>query len=398
MAVTESASVEAPALARVDASSGVTVLIATYNRAGYLGECLDSVLSQSIAPAEVIVIDDGSDDATAEVVARHGSRVRYIRQANGGKASALNRALPEVRGRYVWIFDDDDVALPDSIARRLRVLESRPELGFVLSGHSFGEDDEGGRIRRVAEHRLPDVVGEQALRVALMTGCFVTMQSMLVRTEVLRRAGLFDVALARAQDYDMMLRLAAQAPFALLRESTFVFRRHAGARGPKQWRHGADDRQQLFRQFDAMVGRKLREATPLGDFLVPARAEEPQGAARRDAFLARAVVMASKGLVGEMFDDLENAQQVAGCAADAGARVSRYLCKAICTGYAYDAIATDFDAFLRRLDGLRRGPCGRRAAFAAARGLFTLAKSYPGSVHERVRKLRMAGTVLARVL
>lgn len=396
--MTDSASVVAPAAARVDASAGVTVLIATYNRARYLDECLDSVLSQSIAPGEVIVIDDGSDDATAEVVARHGSRVRYIRQDNGGKASALNRALPEVRGRYVWIFDDDDVALPDSIARRLRVLEARPDLGFVLSGHAFGEDGEGGRIRRVAEHRLPDVVAEDGLRVALMTGCFVTMQSMLVRTEVLRRAGAFDVALARAQDYDMMLRLAAQAPFALLREATFVFRRHAGARGPARWRHAVGDRQQLFRRFDAIVGRKLREATPLGDFLVPVHAGEPRDAARRDALLERAVVMASKGLVAEMFDDLEAAQRTGSGAADDGARTSRYLCKAICTGYAYDAIATDFDAFLRRLDGLRRGLCGRRAAVAAARGFVTLAKSYPGSVRERLRKLQMAGAALARAL
>jgi glycosyltransferase involved in cell wall biosynthesis len=385
-------------LPRATVAPRVTVLIATYNRARYLDECLNSILAQSVAPSEVIVIDDGSDDATPAVVSRCAPRVRYLRQDNGGKARALNRALPEVSGDYVWIFDDDDVALPDSIATRLRVLESRPEIGFVVSGHYFGEDAADGRIIRVAEHRLPDKLAEDELRITLMTGCFVTMQSMLVRADVLRRAGPFDVTLARAQDYDMMLRLAAETRFALLRESTYIFRRHAGARGPAQWRHAVDDRQRLFRHFDAIVGRKLRTATPLGDYLVPPRKGELRGEALAHALSARAVVMASKGLVAEALDDMEAAQNAGVEVAHGRDNASLYLYKAICTGYAYDAIATDFGGFLDRLGKLRRGPLGRSAALAAARAFATLAKSHPGSVRERVRKLVMAGASLVRAL
>jgi glycosyltransferase involved in cell wall biosynthesis len=377
---------------------GVSVLVATYNRARYLRECLESLLAQTVPPAEVIVIDDGSDDETPGVVAEYASRVRYIRRANAGKARALNAALPQVRGDYVWIFDDDDVALPDSIERRLRVLEARPELGFVVSSHYFGVDGDDGRIRRTGEHRLGDELAESGLRSALMTGCFVTMQSMLARTPLLRRTGGFDGELARAQDYDMMLRLSALAPFALLREPTFVFRRHSGMRGPARLRHAAGDRQRLFREFDAVVGRKLRRATPLGDYLVPPRAGDLPVDARQRALLERAVVMASKGLVAEAFDDLEDAQRAPSVPTEGPGIVSRYLCKAICTGYAYDAIAADFAGFLRRLDALRRGPCGRGAAVAAARGFATLAKSYPGSLRERLLKLGMAGASLARAL
>ena len=97
----------------IDRRSGrVSVLMPTFNRGGMLSEALDSVLGQSIPPHQVVVIDDGSTDDTSERVARYGARIDYIRKDNGGKSSALNLGLTHVTGDYVWVFDDDDVALP----------------------------------------------------------------------------------------------------------------------------------------------------------------------------------------------------------------------------------------------------------------------------------------------
>jgi len=103
-------------------ASDVTAVIATCNRAHYLGEALDSVLRQTMPPAQVIVVNDGSTDATEAVLGRYGERIEVINQENGGKSRALNRAMAKVRGEYLWIFDDDDIAVPQSLERHLAVL------------------------------------------------------------------------------------------------------------------------------------------------------------------------------------------------------------------------------------------------------------------------------------
>lgn len=126
----------------------VSVLVPTFNRENYLAECLDSLLAQSVPPLEIIVIDDGSEDGTAAVVARYGERIRYVRKENGGKPSAVNLGLSLARGDLIWIFDDDDVALPDAIETRLACLQQHPEAGFVFSPHYYGSDGPNGRIKR----------------------------------------------------------------------------------------------------------------------------------------------------------------------------------------------------------------------------------------------------------
>ena len=82
----------------------VSVLIPTYNRADYIEECLDSILNQTVPPLEIIVIDDGSEDDTAQRLESYKDRIIYLHKENGGKPSALNLALTQVRGDYIWLF------------------------------------------------------------------------------------------------------------------------------------------------------------------------------------------------------------------------------------------------------------------------------------------------------
>lgn len=118
----------------------VSIIVPTFNRAHYLPECLDSLVAQTVAPLEIIVVDDGSEDATREVVARYNSPVIYIYKENGGKPSAVNLALQACKGDLIWLFDDDDVALPDAIEQRLEAFVKSPEAGFVYSAHYLGTD------------------------------------------------------------------------------------------------------------------------------------------------------------------------------------------------------------------------------------------------------------------
>ena len=102
----------APALGVVPPA--VTVIVPTFNRASMLQQCIDSVLKQTAKPLEIIVVDDGSTDATAAIANGFPPVVRYLAKRNEGKGAALNFALPFARGEWIWFFDDDDVALPGS--------------------------------------------------------------------------------------------------------------------------------------------------------------------------------------------------------------------------------------------------------------------------------------------
>src|SRR6266571_8138521 len=105
----------------------VSVVIPTYNSSQYLVNAVDSVLAQSVADCEVLVIDDGSSDDTQEVMSRYGPPVRYIHQPNGGVAVARNRGIEESRGRYVAFLDADDTWYGDKLERQLAALRGNPQ-------------------------------------------------------------------------------------------------------------------------------------------------------------------------------------------------------------------------------------------------------------------------------
>ena len=161
----------------------VTVIIGAYNAARYLGEAIDSVLAQTHPRFELIVVDDGSTDATGDVAEAYGPPVRCIRQKNGGMAAARNRAVPEAGGDYLAFLDADDRFPPDKLRSQLEVFEAQPELDVVY-GH-------------VTEFVSPDI--DQAARALLREPehdvPWPTPNLMLVRRESFLRVGLFSTDL-----------------------------------------------------------------------------------------------------------------------------------------------------------------------------------------------------------
>ena len=109
----------------------ISIVIPTYNRAGTIERALDSVFAQTFQDFEVIVVDDGSRDATRERVALYGDRVRYIYQENQGCSAARNRGIAEARGAFVAFLDSDDEWLPLKLDVQVRYLETHPEVDFV---------------------------------------------------------------------------------------------------------------------------------------------------------------------------------------------------------------------------------------------------------------------------
>jgi glycosyltransferase involved in cell wall biosynthesis len=114
----------------------VSVLIDTYNHERFIEEAIESVLSQDFPAAEreILVVDDGSTDRTAEILAKFGSKIRILRKANGGQASAFNHGIPECRGELISLLDADDWWAPDKLTRVTNAMAANPEVGFIGHG------------------------------------------------------------------------------------------------------------------------------------------------------------------------------------------------------------------------------------------------------------------------
>lgn len=378
-------------------TSDVTVIVPTFNRATYINECIDSLLAQTVAAREIIVVDDGSDDDTSERIARYGSRVRYVFQENGGKASAVNRGVELAAGSWIWILDDDDVALPEAIECRLAVLGGAPDADFVYASHHVGRDGPDGTIVCGRLNACPEVPAERFL-FEVLRACFFSWSTTLAKRSLYQTLGGFDSRMVRGQDYDFQTRAARVGKPVYCPDSIFIARQHDGIRGTKSESHAASDRGMGFRKFSLVLGQKLRADLTLGEYCVPPRRGDVHRALRREALLNRAQVMANHGCVAELFVDLREYLDLVTkddpVTHDDRTRVERLMR----TGWAYRAAADDWPRFVAQSASLRRHRGGRVVQLALAEGLLRLAISYRGGVRDRLTKAAHAGVLALRVL
>src|SRR6266545_4787722 len=151
----------------------VTVIIAAYNYAPFIGEALDSVLAQTFADWECVVVDDGSTDATPEIVKQwvaRDSRFRYVRQENRGPNTARNVGLSQSSGEYVQFLDADDRLAPSKLAAHARYLDEHPDVDIVYGPATFFRTDEPEKVLysrdgQLSRPLMPQVFsGQEALR------------------------------------------------------------------------------------------------------------------------------------------------------------------------------------------------------------------------------------------
>jgi glycosyltransferase involved in cell wall biosynthesis len=137
----------------------VSVIVPTFNRSRFIVDCLESLLAQTLPPAELIVVDDQSSDATRSVLATYGDRIVHLETPSQlGKPGAVNLGLEHATGEYIWVFDDDDVALPDALARFTDALERHPECGFSWSPWFVADTMPDGSLGPATfETREPDI-------------------------------------------------------------------------------------------------------------------------------------------------------------------------------------------------------------------------------------------------
>jgi hypothetical protein len=205
------------------AHPGVSVLTPVYNGEAYLAEALRSALAQSHAPLELIVVDDGSTDASAEIAASHGARV--IRQPNAGTAAAVNAARAAARGDVLALLDADDRWPPDKLARQLEALGD----AGLLYGDMTVIDGEGAVVRESWLDLVWDGEPPSGSRCfgTLLAANAATQSSILLRADLSRRLGPIPSHL-RAADWWLALSAARAGAIAYLPQPRTGYRFHDG--------------------------------------------------------------------------------------------------------------------------------------------------------------------------
>lgn len=213
------------------AAPAVSVVIASYNMAKYLGQAIESVLAQQWQDLEVIVVDDGSTDDTAEVLARFAgdSRVRAIVQENQGQPRAKNAGVRACRGDYVAFCDADDYWLPHKLTAQLPLFEQNPRVGVVYSPITKLLVDGTMHAQAGRKFYRGDVLERMFLRNLVPFGTAVVRRECLVATNG------FDESVPMGIDWALWLRIGVDWEFDFVPEPTYVYRIWPGQMS-KNWR------------------------------------------------------------------------------------------------------------------------------------------------------------------
>jgi glycosyltransferase involved in cell wall biosynthesis len=173
----------------------VSCIVPVCNGEPYLREALDSIRRQSYPNLEIVVVDDGSTDGTAAIIAELGTSVRGIRQPNAGPPSARNRGLSEARGDFVAFLDADDVWHPEKLERQLARFGARPELdASVTQIQNFWIPELSAEAERFRGHRLAQALPGY------------TTQTLLARRSLFEAVGGFSTAVQHGDSTEWFLR------------------------------------------------------------------------------------------------------------------------------------------------------------------------------------------------
>ncbi|HOX09515.1 MAG TPA: glycosyltransferase family A protein [Candidatus Omnitrophota bacterium] len=204
----------------------VSVVIPTYNRAGYLKEAVGSALAQTHKDTEVIVVDDSSTDGTGSVAASFGDSIRYILQDNRERGAARNSGIRISKGEYVAFLDSDDLWLPEHLESCLRACESSG--AEVSYSGSYVIDESGGTIGKLAASSF----GKDPLReiVAGYSSRGCNASSCIVKKSAFGKAGYFSEKreLSGSEDWEMWARLASCCRMVFTGDYTAKVRFHPG--------------------------------------------------------------------------------------------------------------------------------------------------------------------------
>jgi glycosyltransferase involved in cell wall biosynthesis len=238
----------------------VTVIIPTYNRPQFFRESLESILSQTLKPWQLIVINNGPTPDIKEICNSY-SNVEYYEIEARGKSYACNFGLQYTKGEYLWIFDDDDIAAPEALEKFVEPLRNS-EYDFSYSPF--------WKIKNDIDHplglyRIP-YFKENEFFSALLKENFISGASLFARTECYRQAGGFNPELIRSQDYDLAIRIGRKFKGIKIDFPTYYHREHHEPRGFGQHSFDGRDKNKKWLEYDQMIFRRLYQELDLYEY------------------------------------------------------------------------------------------------------------------------------------
>ncbi len=200
----------------------ISVIVPAYNAARFVAEAVESILNQTLAPMEIVVVNDGSTDDTEAILRPYRERIHYIRQQNRGLPAARNRGIEESQGDLIAFLDADDVWLPGKLEKQWKCFQDHPAAGLVHSNVLLWHDATG--------EKTP---GYEGLRERtgwcyskLFSRSAIIPSATMVKRECLDRVGLFNESMRTSEDYELFLRIARYYEFAYVDDPLILYRRH----------------------------------------------------------------------------------------------------------------------------------------------------------------------------
>lgn len=194
----------------------VSVIIPTFNRAWAVERAVDSVLDQDYRPFELIVVDDGSTDQTAEILARYGNQLTVVCQENRGVSAARNAGIARAEGDLIAFLDSDDFWRPKKLTVQVDFFTSNPDALICQTGEFWVRN--GRRVNPGRRHRkLSGMIFTSSLEL-----CLVSPSAVMMRKTLFSMVGGFDETLPACEDYDLWLRVTRRYPVHLIDASLVV--------------------------------------------------------------------------------------------------------------------------------------------------------------------------------
>ncbi len=194
----------------------ISAIIPTVNRVGLITRAIESVVNQTHAVNEIIVVDDGSTDDTVKIIADQFPFVKIYSQENRGVSAARNRGIAAATGEWVAFLDSDDQWLPEKVEQQVKALKNNPDSLFCYTNEIWFRH--GRRVNPKRKHqKYGGFVFEECLQ-----SCFIGASTVLLHRSLFDTVGLFDESLPACEDYDYWLRVAQKYPVLYLDEPLII--------------------------------------------------------------------------------------------------------------------------------------------------------------------------------
>jgi len=203
----------------------VSVVIPVYNNQPYVAAAVRSVLAQTRPPAEVIVVDDGSTDGTAQELEPYRNSIKYVYQQNRGEPAARNRGIREAASEYIAFLDGDDLWLPNKLELQTEYL--RRHCNYALVYTDMSTFDENGIIDESVKDRFRMTLPSGRIFQALFMKALFGSGTVVFRKECVEKVGYFDEDLLVGSDYEMWLRIARNFELGVVDKPLLMYRHHA---------------------------------------------------------------------------------------------------------------------------------------------------------------------------